>query len=124
MSFRKTAFAFIVAAAAAPVAFADTGSTWIGGEAGFADHAVTGERTRAAVRQELRAFRDHPAYLDGTVFIQGEAGYVSANQGASADRQPGAPHTHTMGNTGTAATMNAAPMSDAQRRNLREQYVN
>lgn len=123
MPFRKTALAFLIAAAAAPAAFADSGSTWIGGEAGFAEHAVNGQRTRAQVEQEYLSFRDHPVYPDGTVFVQGEAGYVSANQGSGADRQPSHPHTHALGNAGIAGDK-VLPLTEAERRAIREQYVN
>lgn len=124
MSFRKTTLALVVAAAAAPAAFASSGATWIGGEAGFAEHALTSQRTRAEVQQEYLAFRDHPVYADGTVFIQGELGYVPANQGVFADRQPSEPHTHALGNSGSPNVMQAAPLSDAERRDIRQQYIN
>ena len=48
----------IAAAAAAfiPAAFADTGSTWVGGEIGFASHPTQSSRTREQVRAELMTF--------------------------------------------------------------------
>ena len=55
MSIRKTLFAVAIAAAAAPAAFANTGSTWVGGEIGFVNHP-TQARTRAEVQAELQDF--------------------------------------------------------------------
>jgi len=114
----------VLAAVAAPAAFASSGATWVGGEIGFTDHAITGQRTRAQVQQEFEAFRNHPVSSDGAVFIQGELGYVSANQGAGFDRVPAHPHTHWMGNVGAPTSLSVPPLSEAERRAYREQYTN
>jgi len=76
MSFRQTALAIVLTTAAAPAAFANSGSTWIGGEIGFTDHAITGQRTRAEVKQDLANFRISPVTHDGYDVVGGEIGYV------------------------------------------------
>lgn len=120
MNARKTLIAIAAIAASLPAAYA---GNFVGGEAGYDTHPANGSRSRAQVQQEYLAFRDHPVYADGTVMIQGEAGYVSANQGVSADRQPNRPHTHVLGNTGAPAAA-VTPSGDAERRAYREQYIN
>jgi hypothetical protein len=121
MDIRKRILALAVVAAAAPAAFADN---FVGGELGFETHPVNSSRTREEVRREYLAFRDHPVLADGTVVLQGDAGYVSPVQGAFADRDPAGPHTHAMANRGTQAAAAPAPLSEAERRVYREQYVN
>jgi hypothetical protein len=123
MSFRNAAIAMIISASAIPAAFANSGSTWVGGEAGFTEHAMGGQRTREQVNQEYLRFRDHPVLADGTILLQGEAGYVSANEAPFADNQPNGPHTHVLGNTSTVRPQ-VAPMTQAEQRAYREQYVN
>lgn len=56
MSFRQTAIAFIVAASAAPGAFAQTGGQWFGGEIGFVPDPPKSTVTREQVRQDLLDF--------------------------------------------------------------------
>lgn len=120
MNPRKTFFALAAVAAAIPAAYA---GNFLGGEIGYDTHPANGTHSRAQLRQDYQVFRDHPVYFDGTVMLQGEAGYVSANQGESADRHPNGPHTHVLGNT-TAPAATAAPASEAERRAYREQYIN
>lgn len=122
MNVRKTLIALSIAAAAAPAAFA---GNFVGGELGYDSHPVNGPLTRAQVQKEYEAFRAHPVLSDGTVMVQGEAGYVSANQGAFVDREPAAPHSHVMGNNASQVTR-AAPtaLTEAERRAYREQYIN
>ena len=120
MNARKTLIAIAAIAASLPAAYA---GNFVGGEAGYDTHPANSGLSRAQVQQEYQAFRDHPVYSDGTVMLQGEAGYVSANQGVFADRQPSGPHTHVLGNTGAPAAA-VAPMSDAERRAYRQQYIN
>ena len=124
MSIRQTALAFVLAAATVPAAFANSGATWVGGEIGFADHPVTSQRTREQVQQEYQAFRNHPVAADGAVYVGGELGWVTANQGIGFDHIPAGPHTHVLGNTGTPAGLGAAPLTEAERRAYREQYIN
>ena len=119
MNMRKTFLALSVAALAAPAAFADN---FVGGEQGYETHPVAGKITRAQVHQEYLAFRAHPVFADGTVMLQGELGYVSPAQGAFADRVPSGPHTHVLGNN--RAVPANVPLSDAEQRAVREQYLN
>ena len=125
MNVRKTLVALSIAAVAAPAAFA---TNFIGGELGYESHPLNSANsatTRAQVQKDFEAFRAHPVLSDGTVFIQGELGYVSANQGSSVDRDPVGPHTHVLGSNAGQMTLTApAPMTDAQRRAYREQYAN
>lgn len=120
MNIRKTFLALSVAAITAPAAFADN---FVGGEIGWDTHPLNSNVTREQVQREYEAFRAHPVYSDGTVMIQGEAGYVSAVQGAAFDRVPSGPHTHVMANAAAPATQ-SAPLSEAERRAYREQYIN
>lgn len=78
---------------------------------------------REQVQREYEAFRAHPVLADGTVMIEGELGYVSGNQGVSVDRTPSGPHTHALGNSGSPAAT-PAPLSETERRAIREQYIN
>lgn len=120
MNIRKTVLVLSVAAAAIPAAYA---GNFVGGELGWDPHPVNSTVTREQLQREYQAFRAHPVYLDGTVMIQGEAGYVSANQGASVDTFPNGAHTHVMGNVGAPAAT-VAPLTEAERRAYREQYIN
>lgn len=119
MKFRKALLAVSLVTLAVPAAFADN---FVGGEKGYETHPAAGQITRDQVQREYLAFRQHPVLSDGTVMLQGEAGYVSPVHGASADRVPAYPHSHVMGNVGSASPQPS--LSDAQRRALREQYVN
>lgn len=119
MNFRKTLCALSMIAAL-PAAFA---SNFVGGELGYETHPVRSNLTREQVRQEYLDFRAHPVLADGTVVLQGEAGYVSPVEGAFADRVPNAPHSHVLGN---AASVSASPatLTEGERRAIREQYIN
>lgn len=114
MKLHKSVFALAAAAAFAPSVFADT---LVGGE--------LGSMTRAEVRAEYERFRQHPVLSDGTVFLQGEAGYVSATQGQFADRHAEGDNTHSMGSSAAPAAKVVPPtLSEAERRAYREQYIN
>ena len=122
MNVRKTILALTVAAAAVPAAFANN---FVGGEIGYDSHPVNSTVTREQLQREYQAFRAHPVLADGTVVLQGEAGYVSPNQGAFADQIPARPHSHVMGNMAAPASKSSpAPMTEAERRAYREQYIN
>lgn len=69
MSFRQTAIAIIVAAAAAPAAFAETG-TWYPGEIGFVPDPPKSTLTREQVKKELADFVKRGGQL-----AAGERGY-------------------------------------------------
>lgn len=121
MNIRMTLLIATVAATAVPAAIA---GNFVGGEIGYESHPFVSTLTREQVKREYEAFRAHPVQSDGTVFIQGELGAVSPVQGAFADRTPATPHTHVMGNSGQAIAATAAPLSDAERRAIRDQYIN
>lgn len=122
MSIRKTLLALAAAGAAVPAAFA---GNFVGGEIGYDSHPANSVMSRQEVRQDAKAFLAHPVLADGTVFVGGELGYVPADEGAYADRQPATPHTHVLGNTGdTLAKSSPAPMTEAERRAYKEQYIN
>ncbi|MCM2250740.1 MAG: DUF4148 domain-containing protein [Ramlibacter sp.] len=70
MSFRHTATAFIVAAAAIPAAFAESGQ-WINGEIGFVPAAPQSTLTREQVKKELADF-----VTRGGQLAAGERGYI------------------------------------------------
>ncbi len=76
MLFRKTVFALALAGAALPAAFANSGSTWVGGELGFETHAMQSTKSRADVRKEFEAFRKNPVTADGGTLVGGEVGYI------------------------------------------------
>lgn len=69
MSFRQTAIAFIVAAAATPAAFAEPGQ-WFGGEIGFVPAPPQSTLTREQVKNEMAAFIKRGGRL-----ASGESGY-------------------------------------------------
>lgn len=120
MKTRKSFLALPLALIAIPAAFA---ANFVGGELGYETHPVNSPLTREQVQREYQAFREHPVFFDGTVMLQGEAGYVSANQGAFADRVPNGPHSHVLGNAPTSP-VTRFPLSEAERRAYREQYIN
>jgi hypothetical protein len=122
MNLRKSLLA-VSLVAALPAAFATSGATFVGGEIGFETHPLKSTVTREQVRAELEAFRAHPVAADGTVFVNGEAGFVPAGQAQFADREPATPHTHVLGNT-AAPRSAAAPLTDTQRRDYEQQYIN
>ena len=121
MNVRATLIALSIAAATAPAAFA---GNFVDGELGYGSHPVNGPLTRAEVQKDYEAFRSHPVFADGTVFIQGELGYVSANQGAFVDGDTAGQHTHVLGNVAAPTTQATAPMTEAQRGAYRDQYIN
>lgn len=122
MSIRKTAVAFTLAALASPLVFATSGASWVGGEAGFATHPVQSNRTSAQVQEELRAFRGNPVTADGGRSVGGEIGYVP-HQHVYTVQGGKRVHGDSFGVEETRL-MGAAPLSDAERRAVREQYIN
>jgi hypothetical protein len=121
MNFRTTILGLALAAAAAPAAFANN---FVGGELGYDTHPVNSTTTRAQLQREYQAFRAHPVLSDGTVFLQGETGYVSPNQGVFVDRDPAGPHTHVLGNAAGPRASAPAALSEAEQRAYRQQYIN
>ncbi|ODV12963.1 MAG: hypothetical protein ABT20_03045 [Rubrivivax sp. SCN 70-15] len=80
--FNLIAIALLAGAVTMP-AFATTGTTIVGGEAGFQTHAMPTVKTRAQVQQELAAWRANPVSADGWRDVGGEAGAVYVGTGAS-----------------------------------------
>jgi len=76
VSIRNTAVALALAASALPAALAQSGSVFVGGEAGWIDLPVRSNLTREQVREEFLQFRKNPVGPDGGRFVGGEAGYV------------------------------------------------
>lgn len=78
MSIKKTVIALALSAIIAPAAFADNGWTWIGGEAGWQAHAMSGTKSRAAVIQELAETHKNPETIaaDGWRQVGGEIGFL------------------------------------------------
>lgn len=98
-----------LAAAAIPAAFAGSGSTWVGGEAGFATHPVQTGLTRAQVRAELAQF-----VRDGGSLASGERDYKQPHQHAYANRDGRRVHDDsaaTMGNSSASLYAPAAPVA-------------
>lgn len=123
MSIRKSATAIALAALVSPAAFADSGATWVGGEAGFETHPIQSSRTRAEVQAELRAFRANPTTSDGGRMVGGEAGYVP-HQHEYVSRNGQRVHNDEFAGA-APRTMGASPsVSEFERRALREQYMN
>lgn len=77
MAFQKCVLAIAVALAAVPAAFANTGSAWVGGEAGFEAHASQAGKTRAKVLAELEDF-----VRNGGTVASGELDYLPPHQHA------------------------------------------
>lgn len=120
MLFRKAIFALALAGAAIPAAFADTGSTWVGGELGFETHAVQSTKSRAEVQNEYLAFRGNPVSADGGRIVGGEAGYVLP-QHSYAFQGGRLVHTDTIAHNTPKPTLS---MSAAERRVFQDQYTN
>lgn len=76
VSVRNTAIAIALAASALPAAYAQSGSVFVGGEAGWIDLPVQSSLTREQVREEFLQFRKNPVGPDGGRFVGGEAGYI------------------------------------------------
>lgn len=121
MKLHKSLLIASAVAALAPSAFANT---FVGGEIGYVDQPARVTTTRAEVQAEYERFRKHPVLVDGTVVLQGEAGYVPANQGQSADRHPAGVDTHSMGNGAAATKLAPSALTEAERRAYRDQYIN
>ena len=76
MSVRNNAFVLAIAAMALPAAFAQTTSTFVGGEAGWVDRPVQSTLTTEQVRRAYEAFRANPVAPDGGRYVGGEAGFI------------------------------------------------
>ena len=114
MKIRNSILAFSIAAAAVPAAFAASS---------LGSQPFDSQVTRAQVQHELQEFSAHPVLYDGTVLLHGELGYVSADQVGIAYREPHG-QTHVLGSSGARdSTAAAPPVSAAEHRAEREQYM-
>ena len=62
MQVRKLTLTAALLIAAAPAAFATSGSRWIGGEAGYELHHMPGTKSRAEVKAELAEAQKSPEW--------------------------------------------------------------
>lgn len=120
MLFRKTVFVLALVSASIPAAFANSGSTFVGGEMGFQSHPVKSDKSRADVKKESEVARANPVTADGGKLMGGEAGSIlpqhsHALQGGKLVHTDTIPHNTSKPSLAT---------SDVERRLLREQYVN
>lgn len=120
MLFRKNAVVLALAGTLSPVAFADSGSTWVGGEAGFQEHTVQSTKSRAEVRNEFLASRANPVTPDGGLAVGGEAGYIPP-QHSYAFRDGKLVHTDKIAHNTPKPSL---AMTSAERRLYQELYVN
>ena len=120
MLFRNTAVALALAGSFVPAAFANSGSSWVGGEAGFQDHALQSAKSRAEVRNEFLAWRRNPVTSDGGLAVGGEAGYIPP-QHSYAFRDGKLVHTDTIAHNTPKPSLSMTP---AERRLFQELYVN
>ena len=120
MFFKKTVFVLALVGATIPVAFANSGSTPVGGEKGFETHKMPITKSRAEVKKEAQAVRNHLAAEHGVTQVNSEAG--SALTQHSHSLQNG-----TLVNTTAAPSVSAKPsleMTGMDQRQLRELYLN
>lgn len=120
MSFRKTVFVLALVSASIPAAFANGGSTWVGGEAGFDSHPVQSNKSRAVVQKEFETFRANRLTSDGGTLVGGEAGYIRA-QHSYAFQEGKLVHTDTIAHNTPKPSL---AMTNAERQLFREQYIN
>lgn len=118
MLFRKTVFALALVGAAIPAAFANNGTTWVGGERGFEFHANTSTKSRADVQKELEAFRKNPTTADGGKMVSTNIGYINP-QHSYASQGGKLIHTDSIAHDTPKPSL---AMTDAERRLYRELY--
>ena len=75
MSIRKSVILVSLVGTIALPAFASSGTTNVGGEAGVQFHAMPSTVTRAQVQKELAEWRKNPVTADGYRDVGGEAGF-------------------------------------------------
>lgn len=120
MSFRKSVFVLALVSASIPAAFANSGSTWVGGELGFESHPVQSNKSRAVVQKEFEAFRANPVTSDGGTLVGGEAGYVHP-QHSYAFQCGKLVHTDTIAHNTPKPSLT---MTQVERQLFKEQYTN
>ena len=120
MSFRKSVFVLALVTASIPAAFANGGSTWVGGELGFESHPVQSNKSRAVVQKEFETFRANPVTSDGGTLVGGEAGYVRP-QHSYALQGGKLVHTDTIAHNTRKPSL---AMTQMERQLFKEQYTN
>ena len=120
MSFRKSVFVLALVTASIPAAFANGGSTWVGGELGFESHPVQSNKSRAVVQREFEAFRANPVTSDGGTLVGGEAGYVRP-QHSYVFQGGKLVHTDTIAHNTPKPSL---AMTQVERQLFTEQYTN
>ncbi|CAN5448186.1 hypothetical protein BH10PSE16_BH10PSE16_11240 [soil metagenome] len=118
MSIRKTIVALALVGAALPAAFANSGTTWVGGDRGFEFHPGNSTKSRAEVQQELEAFRKNPFTADGTKIVNTDKGFISP-QHSYAFQGGTLVHTDTLAHDTSKPSL---MMTDAEKRLQRELY--
>lgn len=118
MLVRKTVFALALVGAAIPAAFANSGSTLVGGELGFETHAMQSTKSRADVQQELEAFRKNPVTADGGKIDGTNIGYINPQHSYAFQ---GGKLVHT-DNIAHDTPKPSLAMTDAERRLYQELY--
>lgn len=120
MFFQKTVFILALVGATIPVAFANSGSTLVGGEKGFETHKMPITQSRAEVKKEAQAVRNHLTTAHGVTQVNGEAANTPTQHSHSLQNG-------TLVNTDTSQSANAKPvvaMTGMDQRQLRELYLN
>ena len=75
MSVRTSLVVIALATLAAPAAFAQSSSVFVGGERGWVDGPVQSSTTRQQVTNEYLQFRSNPVMADGGRYVGGQEGY-------------------------------------------------
>jgi hypothetical protein len=76
MSIRTNVIAIALATLAAPAAFAQSSSVFVGGERGWIDGPVQSSTTHQQVTNEYLRFHSNPVMADGGRYVGGEVGYL------------------------------------------------
>ncbi len=118
MSIRKTIVALALVGATLPAAFANSGTTWVGGDRGFEFHPSNSTKSRAEVQQELEAFRKNPFTADGTKIVNTDKGFISP-QHSYAFQGGTLVHIDTLAHDTPKPSL---VMTDAEKRLQRELY--
>lgn len=76
MSVRNSIIVLAIATLGLPAAFAQSTSTFVGGEAGWVVTPPASTLTASQVQREFLAFRANPVAPDGGRYVGGEEGYA------------------------------------------------
>lgn len=75
MSVRSNVIVLVIALAGGPLAFAQSGGVFVGGERGWVDQPPQSSLSAAQVQREYLNFRANPEAADGGLYVGGEEGY-------------------------------------------------